>query len=366
MQGLHDALRAESDMGDRSESGRQIFVSHASADAAASMALVASLEAAGMRCWIAPRDVRDGEPFVGEIVAGIRECSMFLLVHTPNSDASSYVMRELTQAVNAKKTVLTVRAGDFAVSPAMRFYLDPVQSMLFATLDDHARADVVVRVGRLLAGQSGVNDATAIATPASPIVPTPWPTNRVVRALILAAAPVAAFATIALIARIGLMPTRQHERNEGAMTTESTMTGSTYSWPTPPGGFPDPNTCFPSRPRREDVDAYSPPRDAAACTLEYVNQADEPLRLRLYDWGLHYTSADSGDAPWQEFPFPADGPSRPYNDFVTGKGWFSCGVVDGRGEFHYLGELKVFERHWTTIIVQRDGRTWRWRVSQRD
>jgi len=350
-------------MCDRPESERQIFVSHASADAAASMALVVSLEAAGMRCWIAPRDVRDGEPFVDEIVAGIRACPMFLLVHTPSSDASKYVLRELTQAVNAGKIILTVRAGDFPVSPAMKFYLDPVQSMLFVTLDEHSRADVTVRVGRLLAGRNGIVDVPSVPPRRQLVVSTFRFGDRAVRALLLAAAAVAA---LAAVASIGWIPPRQDERNQEPTTIGSTHFGPRQTWPTPPGGFPDPNTCFSSKPRREDVDAYSPPLDAADCTLDYVNQTGEPLRLRLYDWGLHYTTADSGDAPWQEFPFPADGLSRPYNDFTAGKGWLSCGVVDGRGEFHYLGEVRVFERPWTTIVVERDSGTYRWRVSQRD
>lgn len=310
-----------------------------------------------MRCWIAPRDVRDGEPFVEEIVAGIRECPVFVLVHTPRSDASSHVMRELTQAAGLRRRILAVRAEVFPTSPAMRYYLDPVQALVCSSLeDDAALAAITARVRRLLAGDDGTPGSRPGPMPDRALVPDRPRRAGARRAIVVG---IAAAAAVALAVGVRRAP-------NGPPTRPPLATNDTAPPPTPPGGFPDPTTCFPSRPRREEVEAYAPPLDAADCTLDYVNHAGEPLRLRLYDWGLHYTSADGGDAPWQEFPFPATGASKPCNDLAPGKGWFSCGVVDHGGGFHYLGEVKVFDRPWTTIVVERDGGLLRWRVSQRD
>jgi TIR domain len=42
--------------------GSKIFISYASQDAAVAERLCAALEASGLPCWIAPRDVREGTP----------------------------------------------------------------------------------------------------------------------------------------------------------------------------------------------------------------------------------------------------------------------------------------------------------------
>lgn len=48
------------------EKGYSAFISHASADREAANAIAASLEAKGLTCWIAPRDVRPGAEYPAE------------------------------------------------------------------------------------------------------------------------------------------------------------------------------------------------------------------------------------------------------------------------------------------------------------
>lgn len=48
-----------------------LFVSHVAEDRPAALEIVAELERRGVRCWIAPRDVRVGRPFDDEIVEAI-------------------------------------------------------------------------------------------------------------------------------------------------------------------------------------------------------------------------------------------------------------------------------------------------------
>ena len=48
-----------------------LFVSHVSEDRAAATEIVEELERRGVRCWIAPRDVRPGRPFDDEIADAI-------------------------------------------------------------------------------------------------------------------------------------------------------------------------------------------------------------------------------------------------------------------------------------------------------
>ena len=57
-----------------------LFVSHVSDDRDATMEIVAELERRGIRCWVAPRNVRLGRPFDDEIDAAIKKCLAMLLI----------------------------------------------------------------------------------------------------------------------------------------------------------------------------------------------------------------------------------------------------------------------------------------------
>jgi len=48
-----------------------VFISHSTRDKPVSDAVCAALENAGIRCWVAPRDLQSGRPFVGEITRAI-------------------------------------------------------------------------------------------------------------------------------------------------------------------------------------------------------------------------------------------------------------------------------------------------------
>ena len=55
------------------------FVSHAKEDLKAAQAITAALEKRGLKCWIAPRDVRPGRTYAGEIIKGIERSRCFVL-----------------------------------------------------------------------------------------------------------------------------------------------------------------------------------------------------------------------------------------------------------------------------------------------
>ena len=54
------------DSSNQSASGSDAFVSYASQDAAIANSIVESLEAQGLKCWIAPRDVKPRAQYAGE------------------------------------------------------------------------------------------------------------------------------------------------------------------------------------------------------------------------------------------------------------------------------------------------------------
>ena len=86
-----------------------LFVSHVSEDRAAAMALVEELEKRGVRCWIAPRNIRPGRPFDDEIAAAIEACRAMLLVFSESCNESEYIRREVTVAGESQKIVIPFR-----------------------------------------------------------------------------------------------------------------------------------------------------------------------------------------------------------------------------------------------------------------
>lgn len=58
----------------------RIFISHESADAALALKVCYGLESRGVRCWIAPRDVQSEGTYGTEIMKGLRECEVFLIL----------------------------------------------------------------------------------------------------------------------------------------------------------------------------------------------------------------------------------------------------------------------------------------------
>lgn len=67
-------------------SGFSAFISYASDDREKAHEICRNLEARGLTCWIAPRDVRAGREYADEIVTGIEKsaCLIVLLSKAAN------------------------------------------------------------------------------------------------------------------------------------------------------------------------------------------------------------------------------------------------------------------------------------------
>ena len=86
-----------------------VFVSHASNDSDAGMRLAGQIEAMGIPCWIAPRDVQFGANWGGEIVDAIKACEVYVILLSANANKSIPVENELVCAGNYKKTIVPLR-----------------------------------------------------------------------------------------------------------------------------------------------------------------------------------------------------------------------------------------------------------------
>ena len=113
-------------------SGRVVFVSYASPDAAIANSIVDALEKAGLKCWIAPRDVVPGEFYAGAIVHAIDAANALVLVLSESAATSQHVLREVERASSRKHPVVSFRI-DLAPLPADLEYFINTSHWLDAT-----------------------------------------------------------------------------------------------------------------------------------------------------------------------------------------------------------------------------------------
>ncbi len=106
-----------------STSSHSAFISHASDDSGLAQQLCARLEAQGIKCWIAPRDLTPGQPYPDEIVRGIETTDALILIATPAAVISENVLNELEQAHRMHKTLLTVMVGKPQISRQLSYYI---------------------------------------------------------------------------------------------------------------------------------------------------------------------------------------------------------------------------------------------------
>jgi hypothetical protein len=170
-----------------------VFISHSSKDKAIADAVCARLEARGLRCWIAPRDVPHGASYGAAIIDAIHGSRVMVLVLSGHANASRHIPNEIERAVSHGVTVLPIRIEDVQPAKALDLFIGSVHWLDAMTppLDRHLD-QLAESVSRLLEATPGV-----AARPAPVPLPLPAPPPRPDR-MKLAALAVAAAAVVAL------------------------------------------------------------------------------------------------------------------------------------------------------------------------
>lgn len=108
-------------------SAHSVFISHASEDRAAAQELCDALEGLGIRCWIAPRNVRAGKLYAEEILSAIRDCGVVILLLSDSVNQSRHVIQEIDRAFNQGRDILILRIEDVEARGALEYYLSGKQ-----------------------------------------------------------------------------------------------------------------------------------------------------------------------------------------------------------------------------------------------
>ena len=101
----------------------EVFISYASDDKPISDACCAKLEANGIRCWVAPRDIVSGLDWPDQIIDAIGKVKLMVLIYTAHSNGSQQVKREVERSVNRGIPIIPLRVEDVPLSKHMEYFI---------------------------------------------------------------------------------------------------------------------------------------------------------------------------------------------------------------------------------------------------
>ncbi len=100
-----------------------VFISYSTQDKLVADSICVNLEAAGVRCWIAPRDIAPGEDWPAAITKAISQSRVMVLVFSTFSNSSEDVSRELFLAANSKLVIIPFKIENIEPEPGKQYYL---------------------------------------------------------------------------------------------------------------------------------------------------------------------------------------------------------------------------------------------------
>jgi Domain of Unknown Function (DUF1080)/TIR domain len=101
----------------------EVLISYSTKDRLWADAACAALEARGIRCWIAPRDIIPGTEWGAAIIAGIDACKVVVLIFSASANASPQVRREVERAISKGLIIVPCRIENVMPVGAMEFAL---------------------------------------------------------------------------------------------------------------------------------------------------------------------------------------------------------------------------------------------------
>ena len=103
----------------------EVFISYSDRPQAEEVCGV--LEGRSLRCFMAHRDILPGAEWIDAIVDAINNSRLFVFIFSSSSNASTYVVRELEQAVRKHIPIIPLRIEEVPVSKDIEFLLSTAQ-----------------------------------------------------------------------------------------------------------------------------------------------------------------------------------------------------------------------------------------------
>jgi hypothetical protein len=145
-----------------------VFISHASNDRLVANAVCARLESAGVRCWIAPRDIVAGTSYGEAIIDAIHSVKVMVLVFSSNANASGQVPKEVERAVSNGLAILPFRIEDVAPGKSLDYFIGSIHWLDAMTPPLEKHLDNLVETVRKLLTPVIVSQAVPVPPPPPP------------------------------------------------------------------------------------------------------------------------------------------------------------------------------------------------------
>jgi len=100
-----------------------VFISHSSIDHVVAEQLCANLEANGISCWMAPRDIKPGEEWARAINNAITAASVFIVIYSANSCQSTQVPKEIGLAGARNIYIVPYKIDNTPLTGEFEYYL---------------------------------------------------------------------------------------------------------------------------------------------------------------------------------------------------------------------------------------------------
>jgi hypothetical protein len=100
-----------------------VFISYSTKDTENARMICSSLEAKGIYCWIAPRNIPAGADYASEITQAIRNCQVFIVLVSENAMKSNQVANEINLATEFKKNIIPCRLDNKPMTDSFKYHL---------------------------------------------------------------------------------------------------------------------------------------------------------------------------------------------------------------------------------------------------
>lgn len=155
-----------------------VFLSHSHVDKVFADAICHKLEADGIRCWVAPRDIRPSEDWAEAIINAMEAARVLVLVFSSASNSSPQVRREVERAVSKGLHVLPFRIENVPLSKSLEYFistqhwLDAIDGRIEFHLEQLRECIGVLLAAPPESAAAPVSVKAKVASPA-PAVPAP-------------------------------------------------------------------------------------------------------------------------------------------------------------------------------------------------
>jgi TIR domain len=213
-----------------------VFISYSSHDKSIADAVCAGLEAAKIRCWIAPRDMLPGVPYGEALGEALRESQILLLIFSSKSNHSGQVMREVESAVDKGIPILPFRVEDVKPSASLDYFVKAIHWLDAITppLENHLQSLVGTvqslltrqHAGVVVAGLRGTVDSAGKPANPTPAFSAAEPA-KILRKFASGYLIAGVGLTLAIVLLLALAPWWPHSNNKGEIPSSNSSPTST-------------------------------------------------------------------------------------------------------------------------------------------